>query len=193
MSGSTAERTSTTMTNAEATTTSETAPLRNSPAEGKAHRQEGCEAGSETRQQEGVQSRPLPRRKPSPPPKGATDRRRASSLGLLRRPKGATMAGVAKATDWQNHSVRCFISGTLSKKMPRGRIHQERGGRADLPDREVGASHPPRRQPQGWQLSCFERVFISTWFLMVSGGGPCAPRSSNRPRRVWLHSRRSRA
>jgi hypothetical protein len=38
-------------------------------------------------------------------------------LGLLRRKDGATMAEIAKATDWQNHSIRGFISGNLTKKM----------------------------------------------------------------------------
>ncbi len=38
-------------------------------------------------------------------------------LDLLRRKDGATMAEIAKATDWQNHSIRGFISGTLTKKM----------------------------------------------------------------------------
>jgi hypothetical protein len=38
-------------------------------------------------------------------------------LGLLRRKDGATMAEIAKATDWQNHSIRGFISGQLTKRM----------------------------------------------------------------------------
>jgi hypothetical protein len=38
-------------------------------------------------------------------------------LDLLRRRGGATLAEIAKATDWQAHSIRGFISGTLGKKM----------------------------------------------------------------------------
>ena len=43
--------------------------------------------------------------------------KKAGILALLRRKEGATLQELMAATDWQAHSVRGFLSGTLRKKM----------------------------------------------------------------------------
>lgn len=46
-----------------------------------------------------------------------TDTKSALILKLLGRASGATVKEIAAAINWQDHSVRGYLSGTLKKKM----------------------------------------------------------------------------
>jgi hypothetical protein len=66
--------------------------------------------------------------------------KKAIVLDMLKRKAGATMAEIAKATDWQNHTIRGFISGTLTKKMGLA-IESTKSESGDRTYRLCGAPH----------------------------------------------------
>ena len=50
-------------------------------------------------------------------PKPRENTKQAKLIALLRRPGGATIRDLAKATGWQRHTVRGAISGALKKRL----------------------------------------------------------------------------
>ena len=62
----------------------------------------------------------LPKKAPKSQKKATSARdgsKTAKVLDLLKRPGGVTAKELMRATGWQPHSIRGFLSGTVSKKM----------------------------------------------------------------------------
>ena len=74
--------------------------------------------------------------------------KQARVIAMLQSPVGATIAGMMKETDWQQHSVRGFLAGVvrkklklklLSKKVDGKRIYRISGG--------TKVDHEPSKHP----------------------------------------------
>jgi hypothetical protein len=103
------------MTNAEATTAGNAAVTpqgaavaprarqgdhQGQPEEGRAQGQTGTKPAAKARK-----------------PEARDGSKKSAVIELLRRKEGATAAEIAKVTKWQPHTIRGFVSGTISKKM----------------------------------------------------------------------------
>jgi len=52
-----------------------------------------------------------------PKPKSRAGTKQAMLIAMLEAPDGATIAEIAKATEWQSHTIRGAISGALKKRL----------------------------------------------------------------------------
>jgi hypothetical protein len=68
-----------------------------------------------------------------------SDTKHARIIAMLRAATGTTIAAIATATDWQQHSVRGFLAGVVRKRLDlnlvseltdKGRIYRIKDGKA---------------------------------------------------------------
>jgi hypothetical protein len=110
---------------AETTTSEQTAPAEEPKAAKKpraaAHRAHVAPSKAKSGKKASPAKKDAKGRKSARSPKKATGSRQGSKtakvLDLVKRSGGATLKELTKATGWQAHSVRGFLSGALGKKM----------------------------------------------------------------------------
>jgi hypothetical protein len=70
-----------------------------------------------TKPEKSTKRKPADKRAKSHPRNAGRETKAGQVLALLSRSHGATLAEMMKATGWQAHSVRGFLSGTVKKRM----------------------------------------------------------------------------
>src|ERR1700694_5746304 len=87
------------------------------PVDGTAQKARAAASGASQRRVKSVRRTRKPKRDNQATAAARRGTKSAKILALLRRPAGASLQELRKATGWQAHSVRGFLSGAVKKKM----------------------------------------------------------------------------